>query len=138
MDIQGGCYCGAIRYVATGEPISRGMCFCRECQHVASAGPNVVLAMPAAGFRYTMGEPARFARSDLAAPATREFCPTCGTQLLTLSPRAVGAVLIKAGTLDDPSLVGMPQFAIHTAEKQPYHVVPEGVTAFAALPPGRG
>lgn len=116
MDVEGGCYCGAIRYSATGDPLSRGMCYCRACQHVASPGPNVILGMPAAGFNYTRGTPRQFARSDLDRPTTREFCPTCGTHLTSLSPRLPGGVLIKAGTLDDPSVVGMPQVAIHTAE----------------------
>ena len=32
MVIEGGCYCGALRYRAEGEPVFAGQCHCRECQ----------------------------------------------------------------------------------------------------------
>lgn len=134
MTIEGGCYCGTVRYAVDGEPKLRGMCFCRECQHIAGGGPNVLIAFAANDFRYAKGQPQEFARSDLAEPARRQFCPNCGTHLATISPRVPGAVLVKVGSLDDPSLYGMPDAAIYTSEAQPYHVVPPGVPTFAKRP----
>lgn len=136
MKVEGGCYCGAVRYEAEGDPLFKGLCYCRECQHVAGGSPNVVMGMPGTGFRYTKGEPKQFTRSDLESPATREFCGACGTHLLTRSPALPGAVLLKVGSLDDPSVFGMPQMAIFTGEKLPFHVVPEGVQAFERTPGG--
>ncbi len=31
MEVEGGCYCGAVRYKASGEPLFKGQCHCREC-----------------------------------------------------------------------------------------------------------
>ena len=45
-----------------------------------------------------------------------------------------GAVLLKVGTLDDPSVFGAPQMAIFTIDEQSYHRVPEGVPTFERLP----
>jgi hypothetical protein len=45
-----------------------------------------------------------------------------------------GAVLIKVGTLDDPSVFGAPQMVIFSADKQSFHHVPEGVAAFERTP----
>ena len=42
-------------------------------------------------------------------------------------------MVLKVGTLDDPSLFGSPQIAIYTVDKQPYHHVPEGMPAFERL-----
>jgi hypothetical protein len=131
---EGHCYCGALRYRAEGEPMFKGQCHCRECQYISGGMPNVVMAMPEAGFKYTKGEAKSFRRSDLEQPATREFCATCGTHVLTRSPSLKGTVLIKVGTLDDPSLFGKPQMAIFTVDKQPFHQLPEGVPAFPRLP----
>jgi hypothetical protein len=46
-------------------------------------------------------------------------------------------VLLKVGTLDDPSVFGMPQMAIFTAEKQAFHQIPSGIPAFERGPGGR-
>jgi hypothetical protein len=45
------------------------------------------------------------------------------------------AVVLKIGTLDDPSVYGGAQMAIFTAEGQPFHLIADGVPAFERLPP---
>jgi hypothetical protein len=90
------------------------------------------MAMPPDGFKYTKGAPKQFARSDLEKPVTREFCAECGTHLVT-RPN-VPVVVVKVGTLDDPTLFGAPQAAIYTCDQQPYHVIPEGLPSFERLP----
>jgi len=134
MDLEGGCYCGAVRYQAKGDAIFSGQCHCRECQYISGGHPNVVMGMPAPGFTYTKGSPKGFSRSDIENPVTREFCADCGTHLLTKTSKMPGAVLIKVGTLDDPSVFGGPQMAIFTIDKQSFHHLPEGVPAFERLP----
>jgi len=48
---------------------------------------------------------------------------------------AAALIILKVGTLDDPSLFGAPQMAIYTVDKQPFHIVPEGLQTFERLPP---
>jgi hypothetical protein len=134
MEITGRCYCGAIRYQAKGDAIFKGQCHCRECQYISGGHPNVVMAMPEAGFGYTKGAAKPFRRSDLADPVTREFCAECGTHLLSRTSRLPGAVLLKVGTFDDPSVFGGPQMVIFTVDKQNFHHVPDGVPAFERTP----
>lgn len=133
MKLEGGCYCGKVRYVAEGEPMRKGQCHCRECQFITGGAPNVFVVMPSAGFAYTKGAPKQFTRCDLENPVTREFCPDCGTHLATRPPgRPV--VVVKVGTLDDPKLYGGPQMAIFTIDKQAFHQIPEGLPAFERMP----
>ncbi len=134
MEIQGGCYCGALRYRAEGEPMFRGQCHCRECQYISGGHPNVVMGMSESGFSYVKGSPKGFRRADLPNAVTREFCPECGTHILTRTPALPGAVLLKVGTFDDPSVFGAPQMVIFTIDKQSFHHVPEGVPAFERTP----
>ncbi len=134
MKFEGGCYCKAVRYEAEGEPMFKGQCHCRECQYLTGGHPNVIMAMPEAGFTYTKGAPKTFKRKDLPNAVTREFCAECGTHLTTRSAGLPGAALIKVGTFDDPSLFGTPQMAIFTIDKQAFHHVPSGVPAFERVP----
>ena len=115
MKIEGGCYCGAVRYEAQGEPMMKAQCHCRECQYITGGSPNVFMAMPVAGFRYTKGAPKGFTRADLARPVTREFCPECGTHMVT-------------------GQYGKPDMAIYTIDKQAFHHIDEGMPTFERLP----
>ena len=133
MKLEGGCYCGAVRYVAEGEPLLQAQCHCRECQYITGGAPNMFMLMPAAGFRYTKGEPKKFTRSDLERPVTREFCANCGTHLATRPP-GFPAVIVKVGTLDDPKQFGGPNMAIFTIDKQPFHQIAAGLPTFERLP----
>jgi hypothetical protein len=133
MAFEGGCYCGAVRYVSEGEALMKGECHCRECQYIAGGAPNIFMAMPTDGFRYTKGEAKKFSRRDLANPVTREFCPECGTHLTTRAP-GFPAVIVKVGTLDDPAAYGGPQVAIYTCDMQSFHQIPPGIPTFERLP----
>ena len=136
MKLEGGCYCGSIRYVAEGEPKLKAQCHCRECQYFSGGSPNMFMLMPVDGFSFTRGTPKQFTRSDLEGAVTREFCGECGTHLLTRRP-GLSPVIIKIGTLDDPTLFGAPQMAIYTVDKQPFHMIAEGIPSFERLPPKR-
>jgi hypothetical protein len=133
MEIEGGCYCGAIRYRAEGEPIFAGQCHCRECQYITGGNPNVIMAMPMSGFSYTKGQPQKYARPDLDNPVTREFCGNCGAALGTSAPSMPDGMILKVGTMDDPS-VFEPQMAIYTIDQQSFHHIPEGLPAFERVP----
>ena len=133
MELEGGCYCGALRYRAEGDPLFRVQCHCRECQYVSGGAPTLVLGMPEAGFSYTQGEAKTFQRSDLEDAVTREFCPECGTH--TAGKRTgMPVALIKVGTLDDPSVFGGPDMVIYTCDQQSFHLAPEGVPTFEHTP----
>jgi hypothetical protein len=133
MTTKGGCYCGAVRYEIDSDPQAHVQCHCRECQYITGGHPNAIMIFPLAGFRWTKGEPVTFARSDLERPVTRFFCPTCGTGLGTRSPARPDSMIVKVGTLDDPSQFKA-QAAIFTIDKQPFHHLPEGVPAFERRP----
>ena len=126
MRLEGGCHCGALRYVEDGEPVLKAQCHCRACQHISGGAPNLFMLMPAEGFSYT--------RPDKADAVTREFCAVCGTHMITRWP-GLPPVVLKIGTLDDPSVYGSARMAIFTAEGQPFHLIADGVPAFEGLPP---
>ena len=134
MTLTGRCYCGDLRYRATGDPVLKGKCHCRECQYISGGGPNYFMMMPEDGFSYMSGTPGQFTRPDLDRAVTREFCPICGTHLVTRQPWR-DYVVVKIGTLDDPAVMyGGPKMAIFTYDAQPFHDIPDGLPAFDRIP----
>ena len=134
MKVEGGCYCGDLRYEAEGDALFKAQCHCRECQYISGGSPNVTMGMPEGTFRYTKGEPKQFKRTDIDPAVTREFCGKCGTSILSRAPGAPGLVLLKVGSMDDPKQFEGPQVAIYTCDAQDFHMIPEGVASFDKLP----
>lgn len=130
----GHCYCGALSYAATGTPVFKAQCHCRECQYFSGGGPNYFMLMPADGFNWTTGTPATFTHPAPENPVTRCFCGTCGTHILTQLPGR-DVIVLKVGTLDDPARFKGPAAAIHAADKQPFHLFPDSAPVFEKLPP---
>ena len=134
MGMTGHCYCGNLRYEVEGDPIFKGQCHCRECQYISGGAPNMALGMPDAGFEWTKGKPKTFRRADLDDGVERDFCADCGTHIASRPPTMPGAIILKVGTLDDPSVFGTPQMAIYLCDKQPFHMVPDGIATFDKVP----
>ncbi len=134
MKIEGGCYCGALRYEAAGEALLKMQCHCRECQYITGGGGNLTMGVAKDGFTYTKGSPVAYRRDDLEQPVTREFCGACGTPINSRSPNVPDMVLLKIGSLDKPEVFGQPQAAIYVSDKYDHHVIADGVTQFDKLP----
>jgi hypothetical protein len=102
MMLTGGCYCGAIRYEAEGEPWHATICHCSICRRTSAAPAVAWFTVKRANFRLLAGGPARFRSS---ANATRTFCPACGTPLTFQSERQPEEIDVTTCSLDDPEQV---------------------------------
>jgi hypothetical protein len=76
--LQGGCYCGRVRYEVTGTPFHETNCHCSICRRTTGAPFVAWFSVRPSEFRVVSGEPVRFRSS---AKGTRSFCAHCGTQL---------------------------------------------------------
>ena len=134
MKTTGRCYCGALKYEVTGQVEAAFQCHCRECQYITGGNPNIVMVFSKDAFCYTEGHPKKFARGDLETPVTRHFCGDCGTAMGTESPARPNSMIVKVGTLDNPSEFSA-QAAIFTCDIQPFHHLPDDLPAFEKRPP---
>ena len=108
MDVTatGGCLCGAVRYEYRGEIGTAGYCHCADCRRISGSAFGVSVRVRAAGFRIVQGTPKGFTKTgDSGRAVTRFFCGDCGCPLYTEPPLHPDTVFLKAGSLDDPSLV---------------------------------
>ena len=118
MSHPGGCLCGKVRFEAQGEPLGARMCWCRDCQRIASGSATVNVLFPAEAVAYT-GPISTFSMvADSGNTVERGFCPKCGAQLY--SKTVIGPaqpMRVRAGTLDDPEIC--PPSAVIWAESAP-------------------
>ena len=111
--LQGGCFCGALRYEAV-EPFSHGVnCHCSMCRRTTGAPFVAWFSVPRSGFRLLQGQGTRFHSS---AKGRRTFCPRCGTQLTFEEEGRNDEIDITTCSLDHPERLP-PQRHIYTDSK---------------------
>jgi hypothetical protein len=72
-------------------------------------------------------------KGESGKPLSRKFCRNCGSSLATEAEALPGAMIIKAGTLEDKSWL-KPNMHIWTRSAQPWVQIEPGATTF---PKGR-
>ena len=105
MLYQGKCLCGAVHYQADGPSAFMGNCYCADCQKESGAGHITAVAVPDAGMTISGLTSSYTKRADSGQSLTKFFCPVCGVTLFTRAEGLPGLALIRAGTLDDTSVV---------------------------------
>ena len=129
--VSGGCLCGRIRYEYAGEIGPASYCHCADCRRVTGSAFHIGIKLDESRFRILRGAPKPFTKlSDGGDPLTRHFCPNCGSPLFTSAPRHPGVVFIKAGSLDDPSVVKPAQQA-WTRSAVPWARIDDDLPTFA-------
>jgi hypothetical protein len=108
--IEGGCFCGALRYALDERAYRVGNCHCTMCRRVHAAPFVTWLVVPTGSFRYTRGAPTVLQSS---ADGTREYCAHCGTHIACALKSHPESVDITLGSLDDPSRFE-PEVDVHT------------------------
>jgi hypothetical protein len=110
---KGGCFCGLIRYEATGTPFNETTCHCSMCRRTTGAPIVTWFTMSRSGFRIIAGEPMRF---DSSNRGTRSFCPRCGTQLTFENKHTPDEIDVTTCSLDDPDALP-PKDHVYTSSK---------------------
>lgn len=132
--VSGGCLCGAVRYECNAEPLGTAICHCTQCQNVSGSAFSVNVVVPAPSLTWQGQSLASYAdKGESGKPLSRKFCRNCGSSLATETEALPGAIIIKAGTLDDKSWL-KPNYHLWTNSAQPWVRIEPGATTF---PKGR-
>lgn len=95
----GSCLCGAVHFVAAGEPKWTGWCHCRSCRRHTGAPASAYAGFERDRVEFTKGAPTFFASSP---GVRRGFCATCGSTLTFEGERWPGELHLHIGAFDDP------------------------------------
>ncbi|GGK23567.1 hypothetical protein GCM10011583_64400 [Streptomyces camponoticapitis] len=100
----GHCLCGLVSYRFDAQPETVVLCHCAHCQRHSGAAfsVNVLVARDALEIE---GTPKSYQTVGVENGNLRDrlFCGECGTPILTILHERPDLVIVKAGTLDDPS-----------------------------------
>lgn len=89
-------------------------CHCRDCQYSSGGAYASLFAVPTNSLTLE-GELASYTvQAESGNEVTRQFCPVCGSPVLSKLSANPGITVVKAATLDDPDTLA-PQMHIWTA-----------------------
>lgn len=100
---EGGCLCGAVRYVLKSEPTMTAVCHCTHCQRQSGSVFSTNLVVPESDYVQQGKTNVYQDRGDSGQPVYRHFCGNCGSPIISKVAVMPGMVFVKAGTLDDYS-----------------------------------
>ncbi|RZJ11010.1 MAG: GFA family protein [Rubrivivax sp.] len=103
--VTGGCLCGRVRFVATGQPYRVGLCHCLDCRKHHGALFHASAVFPEQAVRIE-GVTASF--------AGRHFCPQCGSPVFG---RSGDEVELNLGSLDAPNQF-VPTYELWTVRRE--------------------
>ena len=135
---HGQCFCGAIRFRVTQEPITYYLCHCTECQRRTGSAFALSLWVPRASVELVAGEPAHYVITPQGGKTkTARFCAKCSARLWGEPVLAPHLAIVQPGALDQPT--GLEPVAhIWTRSAQPWFVFPPGAVKFEQQPQDMG
>ena len=106
LPLEGGCFCGTIRYRIGAAPSFAMACHCTDCQQMTASAFSLGLVVPADGFALAHGAPRGINKvADSGGTATRYVCPSCATWTHTVTSGSPEVVVVRPSTLDDRNWV---------------------------------
>ena len=118
-DITGRCLCGQVSYRASGDPLLSCICHCRNCQRYTGSAFEAVVAFPSNSVNLRGELKTYNDTGDSGQQVRRQFCPNCGSGVVTEVDILPGVSIVLAGTLDDPAAFN-PAMEIYCASAQPW------------------
>ena len=128
--LEGGCFCRAVRYRLTSEPMFVHCCHCLNCQNQTGSAFVLNALIETDRIELLSGEPeVTELKSGGGGPHDVYRCPACRTAVWSDYGRRPGMRFVRVGTLDDPTALS-PDVHIFTRSKQPWVGLPEDVPSF--------
>lgn len=122
----GGCFCGDIRYEATGAVTNLCFCHCTSCRRAAGVPAVPWGTFVLANFKIVKGTISSYRSSPGVA---RGFCARCGTSLTYHHGARAEEIDVTLASLDDPTIL-KPERHIWMQDELPWVVVNDGLPQF--------
>ena len=128
--LEGGCFCGAVRYRLKGAPMFVHCCHCRDCQNQTGSAFAINALIETDRIECLSGDPRPVEmKTDSGRPHDIYRCPQCQTALWSDYGRRPALRFVRVTTLDDPKALE-PDVHIFTCTKLPWVRLPDDARAF--------
>jgi hypothetical protein len=108
----GSCFCGAVQYTVTGEPVAMGYCHCESCRRWSAGPVNAFTLWRPEALKITRGAD-KIGTYNKTPQSSRKWCTQCGGHVFTDHP-AWNLVDIYAATI--PNLAFKPGVHVNYQE----------------------
>ena len=82
---RGACFCGAVQFTVTGDPVVMGYCHCDSCRRWSAGPVNAFTLWKPEAVRITEGEE-KVGTYNKTPRSYRRFCKSCGGHVYTEHP----------------------------------------------------
>lgn len=128
--VEGGCFCGGVRYRLRAAPMFVHCCHCRECQAQTGSAFAINAIIETAKIEILEGKPERIPMSSKGdSPHDIYRCRKCKIAVWSDYGKRPQLRFVRVGTLDQPDRL-VPDVHIFTRSKLPWVRLPKGAPAF--------
>jgi hypothetical protein len=96
---SGSCFCGAVQFTVTGEPVAMGYCHCDSCRRWSAGPVNAFTLWKPDAVRITHGAE-KIGTYNKTARSYRKWCQSCGGHIFTEHP-GWGLIDVYAAVIPD-------------------------------------
>lgn len=131
--MEGGCLCGAVRYLVEEDNPPVYACHCTDCQ--TQSGSALAMQMPVWRSKFSCeGKTVEGVRTlPSGATGTVHACAACLTRLYAENDSRPEIVIVRAGTLDNSAEI-VPTTHMWTRSKQLWVVIPGDARTYETQP----
>src|SRR5437763_1209556 len=131
-EYKGRCFCNAVKFTVSGEPVAMGYCHCESCRHWSASPVNAFTLWKPADVKVTQGAE-HIGTFNRTANSDRKWCRKCGGHVFTNHP-GMGVVDVYAATI--PTLPFKP--GVHVNYQEAKLRVRDGLPKMKDMPAEMG
>ena len=100
MKVDGGCYCGNIKFEADIDPAGVRICHCTDCQHLTGTAFRVNVSVAKDRISFSGGQAKTYIKTaESGAKRVHAFCPECGTPVYSTQTGEINRYGLRVGTI---------------------------------------
>lgn len=129
---QGSCFCHAVEFTVTGEPVAMGYCHCESCRHWSAGPVNAFTLWHPETLQITKGSN-NIGSYNKTPQSLRKWCKTCGGHVFSEHPEWKMIDIFAAAIPDFPF-----RPAVHVHYQETVLRIKDGLPKFKDIPKEMG